>query len=221
MKCLYTDACSMRNKQEELKATVLLESYDLVAFTETLWDKFHDWSAAIDGFRLFRRDRRGRRGSGVALCIKKCIECKELYLKNSYEQVKSLLVRIRDRGNKTNLGVGVYYRPPDQGEPVDEAFFLQLQEASRSQTLILLGDFKYPDICWKSSMESCRKPRRHLGWIENNFLRQIIDSPTREDAILDLMLIKASELIGDIKTGGSLGCSNHVLVELAVLRDKA
>ena len=70
-------------------------------------------------------------------------------------------------------------------------------------------------------MESCRKPRRHLGWIENNFLRQIIDSPTREDAILDLMLIKASELIGDIKTGGSLGCSNHVLVELAVLRDKA
>jgi len=35
MKCLYTNACSMENKQEELEATVLLESYDLIALTET------------------------------------------------------------------------------------------------------------------------------------------------------------------------------------------
>jgi len=33
------------------------------------------------------------------------------------------------------------------------------------------------------------------------------------------MLTSASELIGDIKTGGSLGCSNHALVEFTVLRD--
>jgi len=32
------------------------------------------------------------------------------------------------------------------------------------------------------------------------------------------MLTSASELIGDVKTGGSLGCSGHVLVEFAVLR---
>ena len=35
MKCLYTNARSMGNKQEELEAIVLLESYDLVAITET------------------------------------------------------------------------------------------------------------------------------------------------------------------------------------------
>ena len=33
--CLYTNARSMGNKQEELEATVLLESYNLVAITET------------------------------------------------------------------------------------------------------------------------------------------------------------------------------------------
>jgi len=32
------------------------------------------------------------------------------------------------------------------------------------------------------------------------------------------MLTNASELIGDVKTGGSLGCSDHVLVEFTVLR---
>ena len=75
----------MGNKQEELEATMLLESYNVVAITETWWDESHDWSAAIDGYRLFRRDRQGRRGGGVALYIKRWIECEKLSLKNSHE----------------------------------------------------------------------------------------------------------------------------------------
>ena len=70
----------------------------------------------------------------------------QLSLKNSHEQVESLWVRITDQGNKGRLVVGVYYRPPNQGEPTDEAFLLQLQEASHSQALILLRDFNHPKI---------------------------------------------------------------------------
>jgi len=33
------------------------------------------------------------------------------------------------------------------------------------------------------------------------------------------MLTSASELNSDMKTGGSLGCSDHTLVEFTVLRD--
>jgi len=62
LKCLYTNIYSTGNKQEELEATMLLESYDLVALTEPWWDGSHDWSAAVNGYRLFRRDRRGRWG---------------------------------------------------------------------------------------------------------------------------------------------------------------
>jgi len=43
--------------------------------------------------------------------------------------------------------VDVYYRSPDQGEAPDEAMFLQLQEASPFQALVLLGDFNNPNIC--------------------------------------------------------------------------
>ena len=81
------------------------------------------------------------------------------------------------------------------------------------------GRLQPPNICWKSSTVSCRQSRRLLECIDNNFLSQIIDSPTRGDVILDQMVTNASELIGHIKTGGSLGCSDHVLVEFAVLRD--
>ena len=68
-------------------------------------------------------------------------------LKNSHEQVESLWIKIGDRGNNGNLVVGVYYRLPDQGEPIDEAFLLQLQEASHSQALVPLRDFSHPNIC--------------------------------------------------------------------------
>jgi len=35
LKCIYTNGCSMGNKQEELEAIVQQDSYDLVAITET------------------------------------------------------------------------------------------------------------------------------------------------------------------------------------------
>jgi len=90
MKCLYMNAHSTGNKQEELEATMLLESYDVIAITETWWEESRDWNVAIAG------DRQGRKGGGVVLNIKKWIECEELSLKNSHKQVKSLWVRIRD-----------------------------------------------------------------------------------------------------------------------------
>jgi len=63
---------------------------DLAAITETWWDVSHDLTVAIDGYRLFRRDRRGRRGGGVTLYFKKWTDCEELSLKRSHEQVESL-----------------------------------------------------------------------------------------------------------------------------------
>ena len=57
LRCLYTDARRMGNQQEQLEDIVLLESYDLVALTETWWDEPHDWTAAINSYKLFRRDR--------------------------------------------------------------------------------------------------------------------------------------------------------------------
>ena len=74
--------------------------------------------------------------------------------------------------------VDVYYRPLDQGQPTDEAFLFQLQEASHSQALVLLGDFNHPDFCWNSSMASCRLYGRLLECIEDNFLNQVRDTPT-------------------------------------------
>ncbi|KAK4815649.1 hypothetical protein QYF61_005211 [Mycteria americana] len=132
------------------------------------------------------------------------------------------------KGGCREVGVGLFSQllggAKPQQEPIDETSLIQLQEALHSEAFILLGDFNHPDICWKSSTASCRQSRSLLECIKDNFLRQVIDNSTRGDmllgdALLDLLVTNTSELISDIKIGSSLGCSNHALVELAVLRD--
>ena len=99
LKCMYSNARSMGNKQEELEALVQQEGYDIVAITETWWDDSHDWSAALEGYKLFRRDRQGRRGSGVALYVREPMT--ELILiiltivifKNMYKFIKNLKIK--------------------------------------------------------------------------------------------------------------------------------
>jgi len=56
---------------------VLLENHDIVVITESWWNDSHDWSVAIEVYKLFRRDRRGRRGGGIAIYTRKEIECEE------------------------------------------------------------------------------------------------------------------------------------------------
>ena len=62
--------------------------------------------------------------------------------------VESLWVRIKAKGDKTDIIVGVCYRPPNQDEVVDKTHYRQLGEVSRSLHLVLVGDFNFPDICW-------------------------------------------------------------------------
>lgn len=69
LKTIYANAHIMDNTQEELEAVVQKEICDTVAITEIWWDDSHDYSATMDSHKLIRRDRQGRRGSGVALNI--------------------------------------------------------------------------------------------------------------------------------------------------------
>ncbi|KAK4816487.1 hypothetical protein QYF61_017239 [Mycteria americana] len=88
LKCLYTNAHSIRNKQDELEALVSSQSYNIIGISETWWNESHDWSAGTEGYRLFRRDRQGRRGGGVALYVRERFDCTALAI--SDDVVKSL-----------------------------------------------------------------------------------------------------------------------------------
>ncbi|MCQ4021281.1 hypothetical protein FK520_27165, partial [Klebsiella pneumoniae] len=124
-----------------------------------------------------------------------------------------LWVKIRGRADKADILVGVCYRPPNQDEETDEVFYKQLARAARSSALVLMGDFNHPDICWRDNTAGHRQSRRFLECVDDNFLLQAIEEPTRRGAMLDLVLTNREGLVGDMKLKDSLGCSDHDTVE--------
>ena len=81
-----------------------------------------------------------------------------------------------------------------------------------------MGDFSHPGICWKDNSAGHKQSRRFLECINDNFLLQVIEEPMRRGATLDLVLTNKQGLMGNVKLKGSLGCSDHEMVEFKILR---
>ena len=81
-----------------------------------------------------------------------------------------------------------------------------------------MGDFNHLDICWRDSTAGHEQSRRFLGCVDDTFLLQVIEEPVRRGAMLKLVLTNKEGLVGSVKLKGSLGCSDHEMVEFKILR---
>lgn len=73
----------------------------------------------------------------------------------------------------------------------------QLEAASKSQALVLVGDFEHPDICWRRNAVKHKPSRRVLESTDDNFLSQVADDPTRNGVLFDLT--NGEGLVGEVK----------------------
>lgn len=67
LKSIYTDAHSTGSKQEELEAAVHLEHCDTVGNIGSIVGWLEQQECSMDGYKLFRGDRQGRRDTGTTL----------------------------------------------------------------------------------------------------------------------------------------------------------
>jgi len=142
----------------------------------------------------------------------------DLHLGMDEEPTESLWVKNKGRAGTGNITVGVCYRPPDQDKSADETPYRQTGEASCSKVLVLMGDFNHPNICWRDNTAGQKQSRRFLECAEDNFLLQAIGEPMRRGVMLDLFLTNKEGLVGNVKVKGSLGCSDHEMVEFQIPR---
>lgn len=70
LKCLYSKACLMGNKQEELEICVQSQGQDLMAITEMRWVSSHDLNAVMGGYITSGKDRLGKRGGELVLYVR-------------------------------------------------------------------------------------------------------------------------------------------------------
>ena len=123
---------------------------------------------------------------------------------------------MRGKANKADILVAVCYRQPNQDEEVDEVFYKRLAEVSQPLALVVMGDFNSPDICWKYNTTERKETGRFLNCVEENFLTQLVNEPTRGGALLDLLFINTEGPVGDVEIRGHIGFSDHEMTEFSV-----
>ena len=79
-----------------------------------------------------------------------------------------------------------------------------------------MGDFNYPDICWMSNSAKSTRSNRFLTGLADNFIVQKVGEATRGSAILDLVLTNSDDLVSGVEVAGSLGGSDHALLEFII-----
>jgi len=72
-------------------------------------------------------------------------------------------------------------------------------------------------ICWEDHTARHMQSRRFLQSISDNFLMQVVEEPTRRGMLLDLVLTNKEGLVEIVKVGGSLGSSDHEMVNFRIL----
>ena len=70
-----------------------------------------------------------------------------------------------------------------------------------------MGDFNHPGVSWKNGTAGHQKSRRFLECIDDKFLLQVVEEPTRRGAMLDLVLTNQEGLVDNGKLKKALAAA--------------
>ena len=202
---------SLVNKIDELSGTVSSLSLDIVVITETwLSPNVNNSAINLNGFSIFRRDRRdGRRGGGVCVYVNdrmQVVHLKEL----SHPEVESLWLLIKPkripRGFNSIILVAIYQPPKSD----DRALLTHLIESLDSTltsypalAIIIAGDFNQ---------------FRHSQLCNSFSLKQVVKQATRGSNILDKIFTNASKFYNVPEILPLVGFSDHNSVLIKPLK---
>ena len=104
-----------------------------------------------------------------------------------------------------------FYRPPNNDPKPLEDLQVALQELSTNE-LILLGDFNLPEIHWLNNrvLQQSDIYTLMMDIVHDNFLTQLINEPTRDSNILDLVLTTSPDLVNYLFIGEPFSDHNSI-----------
>ncbi|XP_068707713.1 uncharacterized protein [Montipora foliosa] len=204
------NARSLSPKLDELTALLATSPVDLVAITESwLRSDIDDSLLSISAFNLFRKDRITGRGGGICVYLNNVIPCKRrLDSENPIFECLWLTLHPKRLPRRlSGMAVCVVYHPP--GRPTESHKGLndylinttdRLRNEHPDHGLVLLGDFNDFDCS---------------NLVSHHILKQVVQQPTRDSAILDFIVTNMHNLYGSPTIHAPLGSSDHNIVLLA------
>ena len=200
------------------------KGYDVIGVTES-WarDSILDAELAIDGFRLFRADRRIVKGRGLLLYVKENLNatiCTEMS-KTQFDE--SLWCTISTGPVNQKLLVGLIYRSPSSSCQNNDALLKAIESATEIKDVphvLIMGDMNYPEIDFVTNSVNAgtdAAPTKFLDKIQELFLYQHVTQFTRfrsnhEPSVLDYVITDDGNLIDEIHYDAPLGKSDHLFL---------
>lgn len=102
--------------------------------------------------------------------------------------------------NNRKITFCVFYRPPNSETKPLEDLQTALQEIGPRNDLIVVGDFNLSAFDWQNTcaLNNSANYTLLLDIVYDNFLTQLVNSPTREENILDLVLVSAPDIVDNL-----------------------
>ncbi len=191
----YFNARSVPAHIIDINALLAQKIYDFVLVSET-WlfadavpGLFH-----VSGYNIFRRDRVGRRGGGVAAYVRNDLKVEVLDFDGS-DEVEQLWLSVKL--NLQKVAIGIVYRPPQVLYTALDSLVQPLEHCFLNFShVIFAGDFNI------DFLDVTNIRRNYLSnIIESYNFHQVITQATRvtssSSKLLDLLFVSKPSLIAD------------------------
>ena len=173
---------SLNNKLELI--TNELQNFDVIGLTETWLDgRVSDNDISMNGYTLYRRDRRGDNHGGICVYAKSTI-----YSKRRTDELLDLeCIWLELHCNHRKMLVGIFYRPPNSPSATLTSIETSIGLAfdTTINDILIVGDFNF-DILKTNSSKKIQDICQHFN------LQQLINTPThfteQSNSIIDLIL---------------------------------
>ncbi|XP_062923290.1 uncharacterized protein LOC134356332 [Mobula hypostoma] len=159
------------------------------------------------------------KGGGVALLVREYITAVLRQDRLEGLSTESFWVELRNRKGMATL-VGLYYRPPNSQRELEVQICREIAGNCRKHKVVVVGDFNFPYIDWVSHTVRGPDGLEFVKCVQENFLNQYIEGPTRGDAILDLLLGNELGQVTEVCVGEHFGSSDHNTISFNLIMDK-
>jgi hypothetical protein len=223
IKCVLLNARSVCNKLQELYHLLYGETvYDIIIITESWLNcKFPNSLIEPDGlYTVMRCDRSSKKlGGGVCVFVRKPLCTVEIALAEQYASLELCCFDFHLFGTVLRF-INVYRSPSHNEMSLLIRCMQELVDVKSRPACIITGDFNCPGINWSQLTAPADGTQDSLlNFSIGNGLYQLVQAPTRGDAILDLIFSNEPFVIGNTCVKQPFSNSDHSQVDFTVFVD--
>ena len=221
---MYTNARSILNKIDQLRATVFDKNPSFIMICESFVKNYiSDTYLSIDGYQLIvrqhGRDTVDGKCRGLLIYVRDGIHASQIVDKKFDTVIEMAGISVPwEKGE--SLSLILVYRPPEvPGSEADKGNTDRLCKVMRELKgpQVWIGDLNL-HIDWERGYSPVRGEEMFIETVQDLFWEQMVDFPThRSGGLLDLVMPSRQGMVGDVRSDGFLAPgADHLMLEVDI-----